>query len=94
MDRRTFLCSTGFTALGAFLPGKPGYALPPTSDGASEPFHWSTKNLDFAFELASGGCARVACCHSPSPLQIKRRQGLPELKLRFNALEKTLLIRV
>ena len=54
MDRRTFLCSTGFTALGALLPGKPGYALPPTSNGASEPFHWSTKNLDFAFELASG----------------------------------------
>ena len=54
MDRRTFLCSTGFTALGALLPVEPGFCLPPSSDGVSEPFHWSTKNLDFAFELSSG----------------------------------------
>src|SRR5579863_6155938 len=52
MNRRTFLCSTGITALGSLLPDLAFTEEP--NDGVPEqkPFEWTTPELTFAFELS------------------------------------------
>lgn len=51
MKRRTFLCSTGITALGALLPNMSFANDLADAATKTEPFEWSTPELTFAFEV-------------------------------------------
>jgi len=50
MNRRTFLSSTGMTAIGALLPGTAGTADAEAAE--AQPFEWNTPELTFAFEFS------------------------------------------
>lgn len=52
MNRRSFLCSTGITALGSLLPDLAFAAGLPSEASGHEPFEWSTPELTFAYELS------------------------------------------
>jgi alpha-galactosidase len=52
MNRRSFLCSTGITALGSLLP-EVAFAIGQPNDASGhEQFEWSTPELTFAYELS------------------------------------------
>ena len=52
MNRRTFLCTTGFTALGALLPDMAVATDLPNASIEKEAFEWSTPELTFAYEVS------------------------------------------
>jgi len=52
MNRRTFICSTGITALSALLPGIAVATEPPSASTQQQPFEWSTPELTFAYEVS------------------------------------------
>jgi alpha-galactosidase len=52
MKRRTFLCSTGVTALGALLPDFASAIQLPDASAEKEAFAWSTPELTFGFEVS------------------------------------------
>ncbi len=52
MNRRTFICSTGITALGSLLPDLAFAADLPNASTEQQPFEWSTPELTFAYELS------------------------------------------
>src|SRR5208337_3839855 len=51
MDRRAFLRSTGVAAFGACVPCLSGFA---STSNTAEPFHWSTNDLVFSFDVMAG----------------------------------------
>ena len=52
MNRRTFLCSTGMTAMGVLSPAT---AAVTNADAAGqEPFEWTTPDLTFSFDFSAG----------------------------------------
>ena len=52
MKRRTFLCSTGITALGAMLPNISLATGAPDDSAEKEVFEWATPELTFAYEVS------------------------------------------
>ena len=52
MKRRTFLCTTGITALGALLPKISLAAGSPDVSTEKETFEWATPELTFAYEVS------------------------------------------
>lgn len=52
MNRRTFICSTGITALGSLLPDLAFATDLPNASTEPQPFEWSTPELTFAYELS------------------------------------------
>ncbi|MGA3199885.1 MAG: alpha-galactosidase [Halobacteriota archaeon] len=51
MDRRAFLRSTGVAAFGACVPSLSSFS---SASNTAEPFHWSTTDLVFSFDVMAG----------------------------------------